>query len=303
MVEARALPRTISIGVGAALAIAALFVVPWNFKVSCSGTLQPSGRREVFAPLDGTVVAVHVKHGDRVDQDAPLVDLRNTDLEVALSDVTGQRMATQEQILSVDRARTLVDKGKSATPEERNRLEGQRSELRQKLASLDQQLEVYRQKRQQLAVQSPIAGNVTTWNVEQLLRERPVRQGQVLVSVADAEGPWELELRMPEYRMGDLVDAEKQLAAGLPVYVTYRLATSPGVDHEGTVTEIHRSAELHGDDGNIVLVKVAIDKERLTALRPGADVTAKVHCGRRSLGYTLFHDVIAFVQSRILFNL
>jgi multidrug efflux pump subunit AcrA (membrane-fusion protein) len=285
------------------LVIAALFVVPWSFSVSCSGTLEPAGRREVFAPLDGTVSAVKVKHGDRVEAGALLVELRNTDLEVSLSDITGQRMATQEQILAVDRARSLLDKGKSATPEERNRLEGQRSELRQKLTSLDEQLELYRQKRELLSVTSPITGEVTTWNVEQLLRERPVRQGQVLVSVADDNGPWELELRMPEHRMGELADADRRLAAGEPVWVTYRMATSPGVDHEGKVTEIHRSAELHGEEGNVVLIKVAIDKSSLTALRPGADVTAKVHCGSRSLGYAMFHDIIAFVQSRILFYL
>ena len=40
-----------------------------------------------------------------------------------------------------------------------------------------------------------------------------------------------------------------------------------------------------------MLVKVAIDKGDLDYLRPGADVMAKIHCGRRSLGYVWFHDV------------
>ena len=70
----------------------------------------------------------------------------------------------------------------------------------------------------------------------------------------------------------------------------------------GEITEIHRSAEVRGDEGNTVLIKVAIDKTELPQLRPGATVTAKVYCGRRSLGYVLLHDVIAFVQSRILFR-
>lgn len=304
LLEASALPTTTTIGGTVALAIAAMFIVPWKFTVSCNGTLEPVGRREVFAPVDGTVSAIHIKHGDRIEQNAPLVELRNTDLEVAISDITGQRMATQEQILAVDRARNLLDKGgKSATPEERNRLEGQRSELRQKLVSLDQQIEVYRQKRDQLKVMSPIGGEVTTWNVEHLLRQRPVRQGQVLVSVADTAGAWELELRMPEHRMGELADAEQRIARGEPVRVTYRLATAPGTDYEGWVTEIHRAAELRGDDGNTVLLRVKIDKDQLAYLRPGADVTAKVDCGMRSIGYVCFHDVIAFVQSRILFYL
>jgi hypothetical protein len=31
-------------------------------------------------------------------------------------------------------------------------------------------------------------------------------------------------------------------------------------------------------------------------------VTAKIHCGRTSLGYSLFHDLVAWFQSRILFR-
>ena len=31
-------------------------------------------------------------------------------------------------------------------------------------------------------------------------------------------------------------------------------------------------------------------------------VTAKVYCGRRPLGYVLLHDVIEFIQSRVLFR-
>ena len=51
-----------------------------------------------------------------------------------------------------------------------------------------------------------------------------------------------------------------------------------------------------------MLIKVAIDKSELPDLRPGAGVTAKVYCGRRPLGYVLLQDVIAFIQSRILFR-
>ena len=62
------------------------------------------------------------------------------------------------------------------------------------------------------------------------------------------------------------------------------------------------SAEVHGDEGNTVLVKVAIDQEGLEK-RPGADVIAKIHCGYRPMGYVWFHDVLAFIQSRVLFRL
>jgi hypothetical protein len=49
-------------------------------------------------------------------------------------------------------------------------------------------------------------------------------------------------------------------------------------------------------------VKVAIDKADVPNRQPGATVTGQVYCGRRSLGFVLLHDVIAFIQSRILFR-
>jgi multidrug efflux pump subunit AcrA (membrane-fusion protein) len=84
--------------------------------------------------------------------------------------------------------------------------------------------------------------------------------------------------------------------------VSYILATAPGTIRYGTVKEIHRSAEVRGDEGNTVLIKVAIDREDLSDPRPGATVTAQVFCGSRPLGYVLLHDVIAFIQGRILFR-
>jgi hypothetical protein len=31
-------------------------------------------------------------------------------------------------------------------------------------------------------------------------------------------------------------------------------------------------------------------------------VNAKVYCGQRSIGYTWFHDLLAFIESKILFR-
>ena len=155
--------------------------------------------------------------------------------------------------------------------------------------------------REKLKVLSPISGEITTWNVEELLMRRPVHLGQVLLQVAETSGAWELELRMPEDRSGYLAEALRDFDKDLKV--TYRLATDPGVDHEGRVREVHRIAEVHGEEGNTVMVKVAINKADLDYLRPGADVMAKIHCGRRSMGYVWFHDVINFIHSRVLFKL
>ena len=84
--------------------------------------------------------------------------------------------------------------------------------------------------------------------------------------------------------------------------VTFILATDPHDELRGWIQEIHHQAEVRGEEGNTVLIKVDIRRDELPHHRPGAEVTANVYCGRRSVGYVWFHDLIAFVQSRILFR-
>jgi hypothetical protein len=57
-----------------------------------------------------------------------------------------------------------------------------------------------------------------------------------------------------------------------------------------------------------VLIKVKLDEDELEQLHqekkltPGAEVTAKIYCGRRPLGYVLLHDVFEFIEARVLFR-
>ena len=139
-------------------------------------------------------------------------------------------------------------------------------------------------------------------------RGDPRQAGRSAARGVVRRGPRKLQAILPEVRPdGDLCGQAERAARPRRspddrLEVSYILATEPGTTHYGTVKEIHRSAEVRGDEGNTVLIKVAIDKADLPDLRPGATVTAQVYCGHRSLGYVLLHDVIAFIQSRILFR-
>jgi len=101
---------------------------------------------------------------------------------------------------------------------------------------------------------------------------------------------------------------DKGLDKNLPV--DFVLATEPGVKHQGMIREIAWSAEVRGEEGNTVLAKVdfedKMDKEELQEFRKklicGAEVKAKVRCGYRPVGYVLFRDLWAWIQSRVLFR-
>ncbi len=108
---------------------------------------------------------------------------------------------------------------------------------------------------------------------------RPVQRGQILMTVVEPQGDWELELKMPEEDMGFVSEAQAELGDELPV--NYVVATSPGVTLQGTVKEVHRSAEVRGEEGNTVLVRVAINKEDVqgTARRRGREGPGALRAG------------------------
>lgn len=305
LVKARTLPKTLLVTAAIVAALVALFTVPYDFKLNCKGTLEPEFRREVFAEVDGTVEEVLVKQNEMVKKDQLLVRMRNTDLEKELIRVKGEIAVTAQQMINRGRS---ISENRGMREDELNQLRTEQVELRAKLNSLDVQRQLCEQKMKYLEIHSPINGQVVTWDLNNLLKNRPVQRGQVLMRVADLNGPWRLELHMPENRMGHIVrerNALKQNEPAKDLNVEYILAIDPGTTREGTVQDIHGSADVRGEEGNVVLVNVTIDTEKLrgevTGIRPGASVTGKVDCGRRAVGYVWFHDAIDYVQSRIIF--
>ena len=90
----------------------------------------------------------------------------------------------------------------------------------------------------------------------------------------------------------------KRQEMGQDLEVRYSLATDPGREHRGIIKEVQQVAEVHGDEGSTVTVKVNITEDDLAAenVRAGAEVSAKVLCGRRPVGFVWFHDLVAFLE-------
>jgi multidrug efflux pump subunit AcrA (membrane-fusion protein) len=305
LTTARNLPKTVLALVAFVALCFALALVRIDLRLEGKGTLEPVHRRDVFAEIEGIVEQLEpgLKHGSEVKEGELLAVLRNTDLEVAITDVLGRRASSEEQLAATRRA-LLEDKGLSS--DERNRMAGRAAQLRREIESLDTQLRLYEAKKKDLEVRSPIDGMIVTWQVRDRLLFRPVERGQVLMSVADKTGEWELEIHMPDDRLGHINRAlAKAQQEGRKLKVDYIVATDPGTRHDGEVEEIHEQAEVRGEQGNTVLVQITIDpsnheKEELGA---GATVTARVNCGPHAMGYVWLMDVMAFFQTQVFFRL
>jgi multidrug efflux pump subunit AcrA (membrane-fusion protein) len=285
----------------------ALCIVPASFRIQGKGKLQPVVRRDVSASVEGTVVKVFVNHGDTVKKGQVLAELRNPDLDVEIAETEGSLSQINEELASVLRRMIEIKKAaksdpRSSSAEEEAKLASDESQAKEKLIALQAKRKLQLGKRDRLKITSPIDGQVTTWDVANLLEGRTVQPGQVMMIVSDPNGDWELEVLVPEEHMGYIARAQKQLGHS-DLETSYMLENDPSHKHKGTIGDVHLAAEVRGEDGNTVLVHVAIDKHDLTELNQGAGVRARIYCGKRAVGFVWFHDLIEFLHSRVLFRI
>ncbi|MCA9238479.1 MAG: HlyD family efflux transporter periplasmic adaptor subunit, partial [Planctomycetales bacterium] len=313
LVTARNLPKTLLAVAAIGGVAAALALIPYDFTVVADGKLMPEVRGKVFASLDGMITEVPVQHGDPVKQGDVVARQRSIDLDAELTRLKGELATTLKELRTVEMRRGLLDRSNTRDVQY-DEVIGKQAQLEEILISLRAQSDILEEKRKLLEICSPIDGKVVTWKVKELIEGRPVLKGQRLMEIADPSQAWELEIHLPEARMGHVIERLQALQADSPdaeLEVTFILATHPDEKLTGVVKEIHTSAEVEGDKGNTVRMDVAFDQEQLRRLVPdpardlkvGADVKAKIHCGRASIGYVWFHEVWEFIQSRILFRL
>jgi biotin carboxyl carrier protein len=303
VVEARTLPKTIMITSAVLVLLLAGLVIPANFDMKAKGTLQPVKKQEIFAPMPGEVIDILVDNGDRVQAGDVIARMRNPELEIKKQEIEGQYKSANEQFMAV--MNQLTSPSSPLTNAERIRLEGDQAKLRPQVKYAEEQLRLIKERVEKLTIKSPIAGQVITWDVKKQLQNRPVETGQVLLTIAAADTDYEVELKMPERRIGHLHryrDRVKSADANNDLKVDFISMYNPGVKHHGQVIQVNPTAEADEEHGNMVRIRVQPD-EKLVSPRPGATVTANVHCGRAPWLWAKLHEAWEWVQANVLFNL
>jgi multidrug efflux pump subunit AcrA (membrane-fusion protein) len=301
--KARTLPKTLAItAVLLALAIA-MFVVPWKFQMEANGKLRAKLRQDVFAEVEGQVIEVKVKHGAFVKKGDVLLVLENPDKSTQLAATTGEIEQAEKNKETYER--NINDR--SFPDAEKIQLFVELAGIKAKLRSLNQIREKQQREIDALTIRSPIDGEIVTWAVEENLRLRPVQRGQVLMTVANTAGDLKLELFMKETEMGHVRRALAK-EPNSPMKVTYVVASDPRNRLEGKLlpSEIGHNAQPHEVYNQSVRLNVEIDRNDLIQANEevppdGTEVTAKVFCGHRPVGYVMLHELIEFLQMKVFF--
>lgn len=273
--------------------VAAMVMVPWDYRVEGQGRMMPVVQKDVFVPWDGEVVEIMVESGKHVEEGQLLLQIKNPDLKTQRTAAIGELNSKKALLKTIHTALT----SRSTDPSKRNEYEGQMKQTQEEMASLAEQIAIIEERIDSLSVKAPISGVIATFQLEQLLLNRPVRRGEVLLEIKHDDGEWQLELDVEEKRMGHFLDAVKANNDDFARPVEFYLATDAESKFNGKVSKVSTRANSSQEAGSVVMVFCEFDKAELPRQpRIGAEVRAKINCGQKSLGYVLFGDVVEFVQ-------
>lgn len=295
------LSTTLKVAVPLLILIAVLFWVPTNFSIEVRGKLVPEVERNLFAPANGYVEQIFVRHGEEVAAGEPLIQLRSNEFALQRAEIVGELQTAQAQLdaILVKRSQGMRRDSRSSTNSQSyENLSADEMRLTKQIENLIQRRDLLQQRDEELRLVSPITGQVLDWEVEQILTARPVSRGELLMKVADVAGPWVLELELPDRRTHHVVMAQRQSTD--PLAVRFQLVNEPGQQYRGILTQTASIVDLDENAAEPFVPLVAsFDKSEIPHLRHGLSVVGRVDCGQRSIAYVWTYQLIETVRRRL----
>ncbi len=300
--------------IGAVLAVIGIMAfVPWELTIEGKGSLLTDFRQNTYAPVSGRVKKVFVKHGQPVKKGDLLVELYSPELDKEKQRLVEQRNNAELQIANLQKqlhdSRTKSD--------DKPQIQGQEKEAEIKLESAEKQLETINEQLALMQVRAPFDGIVTTWDPQKEFTDRPVEIGTPLISLADTEGRFILEVEIPDNHMGPVLAAKSKLDAAIAAgtkpaderldayFVT---AADPEHKYPGKVRQIATTAETVESKHSVKAI-VEFDPKireeyqaRGNELRYGSEVRTRIKCGQARLSYVLLRDVLQVWYETVMFR-
>jgi len=304
---------------GVLLLIAIMIFVPYPLKMSATGQLLPVKRQHVFPPVEGTVTgfAEGVEPGADVADGQLLIRMVDTQLQIKMVNLMKDIEAAQREIDSLNSQANNVKE-----PQERAKMLSERTQkqvlrdfkarelkaLRERTNSVDEG------KPGEFWLKSPLRGTVLNWGFKENLTNKYVKPSEPLLRVGDKDQDWEIELKIPQKHIGQILVAFDRLKTD-ELDVDLLLASHPTEKYKGKLLrrKIAGEAAPTKEDANetepMVLASVRIDGPGIdpayriphNLLTTGTEVHTKVRCGDRAMGYSLFYGVWEFFYEKVVF--
>ena len=279
-----------------------IMAFPVPIRLHATAVLVPLVQQHLHAPMDATVDKVFVEFGQSVKLGEPLLQLKSLALQeehersIAAQRRNSQRLEELEDSL-------LRDPKLNST--EREKLEAERSTIKstqtpdaKRIARLQSQVD-------SLVVRANLDGVVATWNVQESLRDRPLREGQLLMTLHESESAWMFEAALPERDAQEfrIAMAKKD---NLTVATLTNFPQSPVPVHllqakQPRIENAQQSGNGTANSTAMLRVRFEVDEDSMPAEAAVAGATARISIpiGRGPLIWALGKDFATKVWSRV----
>lgn len=283
--------------------ISLFWLIRVPLRMEAKGQVFPQQRQVVFAALTGKIVELKVKHGDMVEKGQELLFMEDLETQLQVDQLALKATAAEQRL-----ALLSEQLGKSLSNEERNALTKERinQEFELQKAMVERDILLHGSNSPRKApVPAPLAGKVITFDAQEQLLGKTVKPGDPLLRIARPQGPWEIELHIPEGNLAAIREALGQTSEGF-VEVDFLLASQPQRAYKGRLFRDGLGGETTLKDNAVVLpARVRLEDpelaSQLDSLPVGGEVHAKVRCGSYPIGYVWFHELWEFLYERVLF--
>jgi len=314
--------------IAAVLAAVLVFVlcmafIPCTLTIEGHGSLLPESRHKIYAPVAGIITAVPLDHDERAHTGDIVAKLESPELQKELKGLLAERQKAESQAASLDVQAQKMRSGQES--QDLLQIQAQRAEAKITAKSAKERIEIVEEQIDSMSIRSPQDGIITTWEARKTLMGRPVEIGTELLQVAATEGDWVCEVEVPDDDMGPILAAQSKLDAdikagrmkvGSPLSAYFVTMTDPEHRYNGYVVRIAPGAETMAESEqykNRHIVKVTIGfteavrqdylkRNEVTVMRPGAEVRARVDCGKTNLAYYLLRKPIQVFYESVLFR-
>ncbi len=302
--------------IAAVLLILALIFVPYPLKMDAKGQLLPEDRRYIYSPVEAEVMgfAEGLKPGSEVREGQDLVKMHDLKLEMKLHDLRSDINSAINEMKALD-----LQYSAATTEPERLRISSEKEQKRATVNRKNLELRAMNARTTPVAgapgyfwLKAPLKGTVLSSDFLQLVG-RPVKPSEQLLRIGDKDKPWEVELKIPQKHIGQILRAYNKPNQELDVDIL--LSTAPTQTYRGRLARHKISGEANPDrtENNesepMVLAYVTLSGPDIPEdlrvpegeLVAGTEVHSKVRCGNQPMGYSLFYGVWEFLYEKVVF--
>jgi hypothetical protein len=313
--------KAIWISVAAALFILllAMIIVPYPLKMSAQGQLLPQVRNYLYPTNEGVVkdFGPGVEPASPVSEGQPLILMYDNTLEMKIvqlmRDIAEAQSGIDALFVQANQAKETSDRNKALA--EKTQKEVQRTFKQKELEALKLRNNAEDLRPGYFWLKSPLTGTVLSWGFRENLINKFVKPSEPLLRVGDKEQAWEIELKIPQKHIGQILYAFDRDGKKEDLDVDLLLASAPTQTFKGKLNrkKIAGEATPAKDDPSetepSVLAIVRIDGDDIPQgdrlprhlLHTGIEVHTKVRCGNRAMGYSLFYGLWEFFYEKVVF--